>query len=126
MGSFFIGGGVPGPPETRPGFCIVASFLLVDEINAALPARNGSKAVEGLAVDNVSFRATASFHTGRYGPRSANEAADLVVDSILTTEQRKSAVKEWRVEGAGVAMAEGAFENGDVEEACAKPHHVVA
>jgi len=62
-----MGGGVPGLPATKPGFCIgVALFEDVDDMKATLPARNGSKAVVGLA-------------------RRAIEAADLVVDSILAT-----------------------------------------
>lgn len=52
----FIGGGVPGPPETNPGFwVVVALFEEVLERNATLPARYGSSAIVGLAVHTVSY-----------------------------------------------------------------------
>jgi hypothetical protein len=55
----FIGGGVPGAPETSPGLSVVALFDAVFERKATLPARKGSSALVGLAVHSVSsWRAT--------------------------------------------------------------------
>lgn len=53
-----MGGGVPGLPVTTPPFCIGAGVALcveVDDMKAALPARNGMKAAAGLAVSNISI-----------------------------------------------------------------------
>lgn len=57
----FMGGGVPGFPATKPGFCIgVALFDDVEDMKATLPARNGSRAVVGLAINEISFVARAA------------------------------------------------------------------
>ena len=93
----FIGGGVPGLPGMMAGDFIVAALSdEVEERKAALPARKGSSAVAGLAVQNVS-RGRARFCSGGDQPRRAIEAADLVVDSILATNTKeKRPGKEWR------------------------------
>jgi hypothetical protein len=47
----FMGGGVPGLPGMIPGdFMVVALLDELEERYATLPARNGSRAVAGLAV----------------------------------------------------------------------------
>ena len=47
----FIEGGVPGAPETRPGFCVAGSapFREEEEMKAALAARKGWRAAVGRA-----------------------------------------------------------------------------
>jgi len=54
----FIGGGVPGAPWTRPGFCMAGSAPLEEEeedMKAALAARKGWRAAVGLAVVTVQY-----------------------------------------------------------------------
>ena len=86
----FIGGGVPGAPATRPGFCIGAAlFDEVDDRKAALPARYGMSAAAGFTIHAVSSEDTTRFLGGGARPRSAIEAADLVVDNILATQVKK-------------------------------------
>lgn len=58
----FIGGGVPGLPGIMAGEDIVVAFLdELEEMQAMLPARNGSRAVMGLAVHVLVFRENAAF-----------------------------------------------------------------
>lgn len=48
--AFFIAGGVPGPPATRPGVCEAALVLRELDIQAAAAGRKGRRAEVGLAV----------------------------------------------------------------------------
>jgi hypothetical protein len=60
--AIFIGGGVPGLPGIVAGdFIVVALSEELEDRKAALPARNGSSAVAGLAVHFVSSGAEAAF-----------------------------------------------------------------
>jgi hypothetical protein len=53
--AIFIGGGVPGLPRIVAGdFIVVALSEELEDRKAALPARNGSSAVAGLAVHFIS------------------------------------------------------------------------
>lgn len=53
----FIGGGVPGLPGMVAGdFIVVALLEELDDRKAALPARNGSRAVVGLAGQKLAPR----------------------------------------------------------------------
>lgn len=50
----FMGGGVPGLPTTVAGLFIAVALLEeLEERKAALPARKGSRAVVGLAVQKL-------------------------------------------------------------------------
>lgn len=48
----FMGGGVPGAPDTRPGLWVTgaAGFVLEEEMKAALAMRKGWRAAVGFAV----------------------------------------------------------------------------
>lgn len=104
----FIGGGVPGFPATSPGFCIGVALLdEVEDRNAALPARKGSRTVDGLAVGMVSSGAT-----DRLGEAGTHLAGPLRPQTLLSTtwrrqRQRKGRWKEWRERGVEVAMGGG-------------------
>lgn len=87
-----MGGGVPGLPLTRPGFCIVgAAGLRVEfEMKAAWAARYGRSAVVGLAVHSVSLLLTGGSAGGagrlrlqKCVPRSARALAVRVVENIV-------------------------------------------
>ena len=63
----------------------MADFADVDEMNADGPARKGRRAAVGLAVRITKSVASGNTRgSGKHVPRSAKEAADLVVESMTT------------------------------------------
>jgi len=82
------------------GDCMVVALSEeLDDMEAEHPARNDSRAVAGLTVVKVRCEGGCSFSAGEDEPRKAIEAADLVVDSILAMETKKTRRhKEWRGE----------------------------
>ena len=77
----FIGGGVPGLPGIVAGdFIVVALSEEVEDRKAALPARNGSSAVAGLAVHLVSYG-----EEGASGVAATNLAGPLRPQTLLST-----------------------------------------
>ena len=77
----FIGGGVPGLPIMVAGLFIVVALLEeLEERKAALPARNGSNAVVGLAVQKLALGRRIAFVTA-----ATHLAEPLRLQTLLST-----------------------------------------
>ena len=79
-----------GPCAFCDGVTSVADFADVDEMNADGPARKGRRAAVGLAARITKSVASGKTRgSGKHVPRSAEEAADLVVESMTTKRKEE-------------------------------------